>query len=341
MSESWNKSTLTRLDTIFRNVTVVGSLGDWKLEGNKNTNIERAVLMFNEFKNKTTLESISDNYLMLHPDMLAPLPSLKNVMGMFRGCKIGKAIPFDLFKKRQEVTEQVWVKEEIEESYKEATLYTYNYVQEIYDMSHLFENCEWSNNCLQYDPALYTIKKFRVSDGDKEYQEYYTRTVIPSEEGEPEYIYSKHTLEQPTEITDAENVKGGYIANVGGTRITNPSINGDYNKLIIPPDLFYGLNATIDSTDTYNRSQGVYKALSCNTPLNGIVPTNIFKNNKTVRCDYLWENQVIIPQLVSTWTSENSTYNVYVPSGYTNYANLSNAFNAEYWKILLLETLVL
>ena len=63
-----------------------------------------------------------------------------------------------------------------------------------------------------------------------------------------------------------------------------------YNKLIIPPDLFYGLNATIDSTDTYNRSQGVYKALSCNTPLNGIVPTNIFKNNKTVRCDYLWEN---------------------------------------------------
>lgn len=332
----WNKllksTTLTRLDTIFRNVTVVGSLGDWKLEGNKNTNIERAVLMFNEFKNKTTLESISDNYLMLHPDMLAPLPSLKNVMGMFRGCKIGKAIPFDLFKKRQEVTEQVWVKEEIEESYKEATLYTYNYVQEIYDMSHLFENCEWSNNCLQYDPALYTIKKFRVSDGDKEYQEYYTRTVIPSEEGEPEYIYSKHTLEQPTEITDAENVKGGYIANVGGTRITNPSINGDYNKLIIPPDLFYGLNATIDSTDTYNRSQGVYKALSCNTPLNGIVPTNIFKNNKTVRCDYLWENQVIIPQLVSTWTSENSTYNVYVhfPSGYTNYANLSNAFNAEY-----------
>ena len=325
-------TTLTRLDTIFRNVTVVGSLGDWKLEGNKNTNIKRAVLMFNEFKNKTTLESISDNYLMLHPDMLAPLPSLKNVMGMFRGCKIGKAIPFDLFKKRQEVTEQVWVKEEAEESYKEATLYTYNYVQEIYDMSHLFEDCEWSNNCLQYDPALYTIKKFRVSDGGMEYQEYYTRTVIPSEEGEPEYIYSKHTLEQPTEITDAENVKGGYIANVGGTSITNPSINGDYNKLIIPPDLFYGLNATIDSTDTYDRSQGVYKALSCNTPLNGIVPTNIFKNNKTVRCDYLWENQVIIPQLVSTWESENSIYNVYVhfPSGYTNYANLANAFNAEY-----------
>lgn len=325
-------STLTRLDAIFRNVTVIGSLGDWKFEGTKNTNIKKAAMMFSEFKNKTTLEASSTNYLMLHPDLFASLPSLKNVMGMFKGCKLGKAIPFDLFKKRQEITEQVWVKKGEVEEYTEATLYTYTYVQEIYDMSHLFENCEWDNSCLQYNPTLYNIKKFKVSDGGKEYQEYYTRTIIPSEEGEPSYVYSKHTIEQPTEITDAENVKGGYIANVGGTSITNPSINGDYNRLIIPPDLFYCLKATIDSTYTYDRSQGVYKALSCETPLNGIIPTNIFKNNRTVRCDYLWENQVIIPQLVSTWKSENTTYNVYVhfPSKYTYYANLAHAFNAEY-----------
>ena len=199
-------------------------------------------------------------------------------------------------------------------------------------MSHLFEGCSFSNSSLQYDPSLYTIKRNRVWDNNQEYATYYTRTLVPSVgDGEPTYIYTEHTVTQPTEITDAENITGGYIGNVPNTGITNPSIHGSKDRLIIPPDLFYGLASTIDSTGTYDSSEGVYKALSCKTPLNGIIPKNVLKSNRGVRCNYLWENQVIIPQLVSTWESGSTTYNVYVhyPSKYTTYPNLSYAFNAE------------
>ena len=70
----------------------------------------------------------------------------------------------------------------------------------------------------------------------------------------------------------------------------------------------------------------------CRTPLNGIIPKNIFKNNKTVRCNNLWKGQIIIPQLVHSWESENVIYNVYVhyPSGYTKSGILSESFNSEY-----------
>ena len=325
-----NSSSLTNISTAFRNLTVVGSLGDLKLQGRTNTKIVRAVMLFERFSNKSSLESSNDNKLVIHPDILKPLPSLRNVMGMFKGCNIGSGIPFDLFKKRTEKIEQVWVKQE--ERYKQATLYTYTYVNEIYDMSHLFEGCSFSNSSLQYDSSLYTIKRNRVWDNNQEYATYYTRTLVPSAgDGEPTYIYTEHTVTQPTEITDAENITGGYIGNVPNTGITNPNIHGSKDRLIIPPDLFYGLASTIDNTGTYDSSEGVYKALSCKTPLNGIIPKNVLKSNRGVRCDYLWENQVIIPQLVSTWEIGSTTYNVYVhyPSKYTTCPNLSHAFNAE------------
>lgn len=330
-------TTLTDINAIFRNVTVVGSLGDWKFGSGdiskKNTKITRAALAFDRFNNKTTLEASSTNNLNMNVDFFSVLPSLQNVMGMFRGCKMGKPIPFDMFKKRGETTEQVWVKT-TGDSYKEATLYNYSYNQVIYDMSHLFENCEWAQSALQYDPSLYSIKKVRVSDGSQEYQKYYTRITIPpeEEEGEPTYSYTEHDVEQATEVSDAEGLKGGYITEVANTSISNPAINGDANKLIVPPDLFYALRPNISGTGTYDLSQGVYLALACKTPLNGIIPKNLLKNSKTVRCDYLWKGQTIIPQLVKTWTSGSTTYNVYVhyPSGYTNYGSLKNAFNSEY-----------
>lgn len=323
-------STLTSINALFRNVTVIGSLGDWTFGTTVNTRITRAALAFSGFSNKTTQEASSTNNLMLNADFCRTIPSLQNVMGMFRGCKFGKPIPFDMFKKRGEVTESVWIKQD--EEYKPATLYNYTYNQVMYDMSYLFENCEWSQDSMQYDPALYSIKKARISDGEEEYTEYYTRTIIPSEEGEPQYSYSKHTLEQVTEITDAEGLTGGYVADVTGTSITNPQINGSKDKLIIPPDLFYALRANISSTGQYDLSHGVASALACTTPLNGIIPKNIFKNSKTVRCTNLWKGQTIIPQLVKTWTSGSITYNVYVhyPSGYTSYGTLNDAFNSEY-----------
>ena len=326
-----NSKNITSINTFFRNVTIIGALGEFKVGDIINNRIKTSVLAFAGIKNKSTLESNIDNFLMLSSDFCKPLPSLVNVMGMFKDCKFGKAIPFNLFNKRNEVIEPVWIKQG--EEYKPAILYNYIYTQEIYDMSHLFENCEWSSESLQYNPNLYNINKVRVVYEDSEYTEYYTRTAIyPDGESSIQYIYTKKEIVQNTEITDSENLKGGYISNIVGTSITNPSINGDPNKLIIPPDLFYGLKSVIDSSQIYNLSQGVQKALMCRTPLNGIIPKNIFKNNKTVRCNNLWKGQIIIPQLVHSWESENVIYNVYVhyPSGYTRSGILSESFNSEY-----------
>lgn len=328
-----NSNTLVEINAIFRNVSVIGSLGDWTFGtlSKINNKIIKAALAFDRFNNKTTLEASNINSLNLNVDFLKSLPSLQNVMGMFKSCKLGKPIPFNLFKKRYEVTESVWVK--VSETYKPATLYKYQYDNNMYDMSHLFEYCTWNQSALQYNPTLYNIKKVRVSDGTTEYTKYYTRITIPGEnEAPPTYSYIEHNIEQNTEITDAEGLKGGYIAEVSGTHLSNPTINGDANKLIVPPDLFYGLKSTILATGDYDLSQGIYRALCCNTPLNGIIPKNLLKNNRSVRCDDVWRKQIIIPQLVKTWTSGTTTYNVYVhyPSKYTNYGILNNGFNSEY-----------
>lgn len=321
---------ITSINVLFRNVTVIGALGEWTLGTSINKNIKSAYMAFSEFTNKTSEQQVDNNYLMLSPDFCNPLPALTNVLGMFRYCKLGKPIPFNFFKKRKIIeNKDIYVRDE-EDSYKQATLYTSEYINDMINMSYLFEHCTWANDCLQYDPSLYTIPKNRVTDGERDYTTYYIKNVIPpSSPSESEsYVYTEYTVEQPTEITDAENLHGGYISQVANTSITNPIINGDTNKLIIPPDLFYGLLPQIN--DIY--SQGVYRALACSSVLNGIIPEHIFKYNKTVRCDQLWEGNIIIPRLVKTWEDSNTTTNVYVhfPSGYTEYPNLQNAFNAEY-----------
>lgn len=195
-------------------------------------------------------------------------------------------------------------------------------------MSYLFKDCQWSQDSLQYDPNLYDIQKNRVIYNDEEYEDYYLKSYLQNGEA----TYTKYNIENNTEITDAQNIYGGYISEVVGTGITNPTISGDINRLIIPPDLFYGLISNISSTTQYDSSQGVKYALACSTPLNGIIPTNIFKNNKTVNCDNLWKGQTIIPQLIKTWEDNNTTYNVYVhyPQNYTNNNSLSEVFNSEY-----------
>lgn len=320
--------TLTKLDVLFRNVTVLGSLGDWNLSNTViNSKVTSINYMFDGFSNKTSQDALSSNYLMLNSNFLQALPNIEYAEGAFANCKIGKPIPFDFFKKRYKITENVWVKKG--EEYSPATLTTYRYNQQLENISYLFYNSEWDNSALQYSPDLYSINKNKVEDSDGEqYQEYYRRTIIPGTSEDPQYTYTKYDLVQNTEITDAEGLQGGYIAAItnGTIRIDNPQLIGDQNKLIIPPDLFYGLKGQLTST------RGVSYALNCKSALNGIIPKNLFKNSKNVKCDNLWKGQTVIPQLVKSWTSGDTQYKVYVhfPSGYTSNGELSQAFNANY-----------
>ena len=54
------------------------------------------------------------------------------------------------------------------------------------------------------------------------------------------------------------------------------------DKLCIPPDLFYGASSVVQEGDT---AVSVNEALNCSTPLVGIIPKNIFKNNKNMSCE--------------------------------------------------------
>lgn len=321
-----NSATLADISTLFRNTEVVGSIGEFKFGENKeNRNITKASMCFSQFKNTSQLGGNTLD-LQLSPNFFSNIPNLINVMGMFRGCAFSNPIPFNFFKKRQEAKETVFVKQG--DGYVQDTLYTYTYTSNMIDMSYLFENATWASDAIQYNPGLYIIPISRLERGG---DTYYTRTTIQGSGGETSYNYTEHKVEQNTEYTDAQNIKGGYIGNFGTT--SNPQIgNANIDSLIVPPDLFYGLSRTIINTADYDYSQGVYRALYTTTPLIGIIPQNLLKANKQVDCRRLFENCIIIPKLTKSWKNQNEEYNVYVhfPSNYTTYTNLSDGFKSQY-----------
>ena len=321
-----NSKTLTRIDCLFKNVTIIGNIEELKfgVSDKVNTKITRAAYTFKGLKYKTS-ENNDAVAIKLSKDFCKNLPSLQNVCGLFQKCWFSNFIPFNLFKKRKEQTQTVYVLDN--DTYKQAKLYNYIYTQDMYNMAYLFKDCKF--NEYQYTPDP-NIEKNRVVDSEgNEYSTYYTRTLIPSS---GEYIYTEHLVETQTEITDAENLVGGYISTFASYIPENPTLNGDPNKLIIPPDLFYGLVSSIISGSDSDYSWGVTEALACTSRLNGIIPENIFKNNRNVLCTNTFSNQIVIPRLVKTWENENITYNVYVhyPSKYTTNPNLSSAFTSSY-----------
>lgn len=325
-----NSSTIQNISFLFYNCDIIGNLSEFSF-GNidsVNNNITTAINTWCNCRNLNQKGDSTANYLMLSDRFFKRLPNIANVAGAFQKCKFGRPISFDFFGKRylDNTKQQVWVK--VGEEYKEAMLYSYDYRRDIINTTAMFRDCEWNTDCRQYDPTRYVIDKTKVMYDDEEHQTYYTRTLISTEP--IEYQYIEHTVEQPTEITDAQNLNGGYIESFAFTsnnsRMTNPTLVGDKDKLIIPPDFFYCLS----SDTTQQQSNGVQKTFQCKDALQGIIPKNIFKNNKRTRVNYLFNNQVIIPNLVKTFNEDDYDINVYVhyPSGYTESTVLNDAFNS-------------
>ena len=316
--------TLTSLQNVFKFTTVIGSLGEWKLSDTViNTNITSVTQAFYNFKNITQQDSTTINFLQLSKNFFKCLPNISYAIETFVNCKIGNPIPFDFFSKRYKETENVWVKKQ--EEYVEGVLTIYKYNQQLSDTTRLFYNCEWDSTALQYTPELYNIPANQIVDQEgNTYQQYYRRTMNP----DGSYIYHEYQLPENTEITDAQNLQGKHVASItnGNSSISNPQIVGDVNKLIVPPDLFYGLKFNLQNVGSINQ------ALYCKTPLNGIVPKHLLKNSPQVEFTELFKNQVIIPQLVKSWDKDGKKHNLYVhfPSQFTTRTNLSNCFTAKY-----------
>lgn len=334
-------SKISNLSYLFTNCYIIGYTGEFTFGNiaNTNTTITAIRSLFQNCRITTDEFGNGESGMALSPTFFKNLTKIADVRRAFRECRFSKPIPFNFFNKRQRdasVDTRVWV--QVDGEYQEAEYFTYTYRREIYCYMQLFYNAEWDQGTRTYDPSLYTIDKDRVVYNNQEYTTYYTRTEIPpeDEEGEVTYQYTEHTVTQPTEITDAQNLEGYYIAstNTYDNRYENNFTleNSEaVNMLIIPPDLFYGTASSIGgNTDSDNGFRINYDyALACSTPLQGIIPQNIFSKTRGGSVSNTFRNQNVIPYKIYSSTSDIQDINVYAcfPPNYTTYTSLDNAFN--------------
>ena len=329
------------LSNLFYNTRILNYTGELTFgnSGRKNNN---AKYMRHTFDGATQGDggplNIDDNFFY-------NLPNIQDVRYCFANTSFAKPIPFDFFRKRynsgQGIT-NIFVK--VGEEYKDAQLYEYKYGSsndaKIWNFSYIFYNTSpYDSSAKQFNTSVVIpdncVKNKDTSDQNI-YMEYYTRTIDPETS---EYIYKKHVIDHCTEITDMQNLHGGYSAqyNLSDSKIfSNPSLEGaNQNYLIIPPDFFYcaAVKHTEDSGDhgvTDYKYAFARSSEGSSSSRVGIIPKHIFKANRSGIVTGVFNNQVVIPRLISSDTSDGYTTNLYVqyPENYTEYSVLSNSFGA-------------
>lgn len=324
------------LSNLFYNTNITETDGDLTFGSLPTTN-SNAKYMRHTFDGA----KYGDGALRLDDNFFSKLPKIQDVRYCFANTSLAKPIPFDFFRKRYDaINTSVFVK--VGDEYKPATLHDYKYGRDntykIWNFSYVFYNVSPESGAKQFDMTTEipdNCAKNNDTSDQTVYMEYYTRTQNPETK---EYTYTKRTIDNCTEVTDTQHLKGGYQAsyNLGdGTMFKNGQVpDGGVNNLIIPPDFFYcaATSHTPDSGDggVTNYSYAFAKDGTSDT-MAGIIPENIFKANRSGVVTGVFNNQVIIPRLVGRTTSGNETTNVYVqyPKNYTTYSVLNDAFGAQ------------
>lgn len=100
---------------------------------------------------------------------------------------------------------------------------------------------------------------------------------------------------------------------------TNPNIS-NYG-LIVPPDILYGVSGNATIIGCFGTSDEGY--------LEGVIPAHLLSSCNNISPEGLFENQYVIPTLIFEDTTNNKDikYYSFVPSNYTNFTQLSKAFN--------------
>ena len=322
------KSSFTNISCLFYNCNIIGYPNSDLSFGTINVSNSLITDLSHAFRNCRMYNNDREVPIPLSATFFKNLPNITDVPYTFSNMYLKNPIPFNFFNKRIEDNSKdrnVYVK--IGEEYKQAYLTEYTYKHDIKDFRMLFYQTRWEKT--QYDPTLYNIPQNKVEYNGSIYDTYYIRVSHVDENNEVYYTYKEQTISQGTEVTDALNLKGYYIQQAtyntaNGNAYHNFGLGDNkVNALCIPPDLFYGVVTT--GTVYYQY------ALYCATPLQGIIPKNIFKYNRSGTVTNTFKDQHIIPQLVKTYQDNGKTVNIYThfPSKYTTSTNLADAFNCQ------------
>ena len=323
------KSKLPNIANLFHNCNILGTTDNLTFGTISTINTNITDISFT-FRNCKLINNDVEIPLPISATFFKNFDNLKYVSYAFENTYLAKPIPFNFFNKRtidNTINRNVYVK--IGEEYKDAVLTLYTYKHDIIDFRGLFRGTKWTTDSTQYKEALYNIPRNKVEYNGEVYDTYYKKITHVDEDNQIYYTYEEHTVTQGTEITDDINLKGYYIQqatyNVNGSTFSNFSLSSE-NKtdaLCIPPDLFYGVSQ--DGNVSYN------EALYCKTPLQGIIPPNIFKYNRSGTVNNTFKDQFIIPNLVKQYQEDGKTVSIYThfPSKYTTSTKLQEAFNCQ------------
>lgn len=323
------KSKITSIANLFYNCNIIGFTDNLTF-GSISVVNNTIINLTNTFRNCKLFNGDIEIPIPLSATFFKNFSNIQIVAYMFSDTYLSNPIPFNFFNKRIEdntVNRNVYVK--INNEYKPAYLTIYSYKHDMTDFRMLFYNTKWTASSTQYNSSLYSIPRNRVEYNSQTYDTYYKRITHVDENNEVYFTYEENQITQNTEITDATDIKGYYISQArykqNGDSYKNFSLNTDnkVDALCIPPDLFYGASQTGSVEYQY--------ALNCATPLQGVIPSNIFKYNRGGTVNNTFKDQHIIPNLVKTYQEENKTVNIYshFPSKYTTSTNLSEAFNCQ------------
>ena len=317
------------IDTTPASSNIPFTLIDNSYTGGVNNRIKHLGWMFKGCRTTNSLLSNEYRYWDINHDFFKYLPELTWVGYNFDNTLWKHAIPFDFFNKRQERTWDVYVEYEGEKV--PAILHDYSYNRSITNFVRCFADIKLET-ASSFDPdAAYnngSVKKAyikRVVDGEEvgdEYSEYYT-TINSTD---------PIILDQPSEIQDIEFARTADIDYINTTKLRggdNDVYNytvGDYSGLFVAPDIFYGASESVGSINSCFAASNISRN---NNVFTGIIPGNLLRNCMNWQPSNVLANLNILPFKFAKYNDGNTTISCYkfVPSNYTGYQTLDNAFN--------------
>lgn len=319
------------IDTTPASSNIPFTLIDNSYTGGVNNRIKHLGWMFKGCRTTNSLLSNEYRYWDINHNFFEYLPGLTWVGYNFDNTLWKHAIPFDFFNKRKEETWDVYVEYEGEKV--PAILHDYSYNRSITNFVRCFADIKLET-ASAFDPdAAYnngSVKKAyikRVVDGKEvgdEYSEYYT-TINSTD---------PIILDQPSEIQDIEFARTADIDYINTTKLRGGDRDNnvynytveDYSGLFVAPDIFYGASESVGSINSCFAASNISRN---NNVFTGIIPGNLLRNCMNWQPSNVLANLNILPFKFAKYNDGNTTISCYkfVPSNYTKYQTLDNAFN--------------